>query len=135
MVDDKLAPNVGPRWLRKKRGEEEKSSSTGYILWRYGTADAVAAGRRTEEPDVVKENDVAGRPTYVISKRRVQLGSVNAITTQRTISTREHLVEDETDPEMTFKTLPRTTAAVALLSSRMSATRDGINMASGRATD
>ena len=50
-----------------------------------------------------------------------------------TISTRS--VENKTDPEVTFKTLPGATAAVAKPSSRTTATRGGIAMASGRVTD
>ena len=62
---------------------------------------------------------------------------MSVVTTQRTISTRQHSVpvQDETDPEVTFKTLSRATAAVAKQSSRTTATRDGIAMASGRVTD
>ena len=48
---------------------------------------------------------------------------MSAITTQRTISTRQNPVEDDTDPEVTFKTLPRTTAVVAKHSSRTTVTR------------
>ena len=52
-----------------------------------------------------------------------------------TISTRHNLVEDETDPEVTFKTFPRATAVVAKPSSKTIATRGEIAMASGRVTD
>ena len=48
---------------------------------------------------------------------------MSVVTTQRTISTRQHPAEDETDPEITFKTSPRATAAVAKPSSRTTATR------------
>ena len=45
---------------------------TGVVLrsCAVGEADAVAAGHRTEEPDVV-EDGVDGRPTSVISRKRV----------------------------------------------------------------
>ena len=87
-----------------------------------------------EVPDVV-EDGVGGRPTSAISRRRVQRGALSVITTQRTISTRQHPVVDETDPEVTFKTLSRAKAAAAKPSSRTTATRGGIAMASGRVTD
>ena len=74
-------------------------------------------------------------PTSVISKKRVQRGALSIITTPMTISTRQHPVEDEMDPEVTFKTLLRATAAVAKPWTRTTATRGGIAMASGRVTD
>ena len=58
---------------------------------------------------------------------------MSVITTQRTISTRQRPVEDET--EVKFKTLTRPTAAVAIPCSRTTATGGGIAMASERATD
>ena len=60
---------------------------------------------------------------------------LSVITTQRTISTGQHPVEDETDPEVTFKTLPGVTTDVVKPSSRRTAIRGGIAMASGRATE
>ena len=101
----------------------------------FAKADAVAAGQTPEEPDV-GENGINSRPTSVISKKRVQREALSIIITRRTISTRQHPVEDEIDPEVTFKTLPRaTTAAVAKPWTRTTATRGGIAMASGRVTD
>ena len=98
-------------------GEEEDNNPTAKLLWPLGKADAVAAGRRTEESDVV-EDGVCDKSTSVISRRRLQRAAMSVITTERTISTRQHPVEDETDPEVTFKSLPRATAAVAKPSSR-----------------
>ena len=115
-------------------GEEENVNHTARLLYPFGEGDAVAAGQRTEEPDVV-ENGVDGRPTSVISRRRVQREALSIITIQRTISTRQHPVEDETDPKVTFKTLPRATVAVAKPWSRTTATRGGIATVSGRVTD
>ena len=63
--------------------------------------------------------------------RRVQRGALSVVTTQRTISTRQHPVEGETYPAVTFKTLPRATAAAAKPWSRTTATRGGIAMTSG----
>ena len=67
--------------------EEEDINHTARLLCPFGVADAVAAGQRTEEPDVV-EDGVDGRPKSVISRRRVHGGAMSLITTQRTISTR-----------------------------------------------
>ena len=60
---------------------------------------------------------------------------MSTITSQRTISTRQNPVVNETDPEVTFKTLPRATAAVAKQLRRTTAARGEIAMASGRVTD
>ena len=84
---------------------------------------------RTNKPDVVEKYNVGGRPIAVISKRRAQRGALSAITTQKTILARQHPVEDETNVEVIFKTLPRAKAAVAKPSSRRIAIRDGIAMA------
>ena len=70
-----------------------------------------------------------------MTKRRVQRGALSVVTTQRTISTLQNPVVDETDPEVTFKTLSRATAAVAKPASRTTATRGGIAMASERVKD
>ena len=80
----------------------------------------MAAGQRTEEPDVV-EDGVDDRQTSVISRRRAQREAMSVITTQGTISTRQHPVKDETNPEVTFKTLSGAAAAVAKPSSRTTA--------------
>ena len=83
-------------------GEEDINRAAGR-LWHFAKADAVAAEQRTEEPDVV-DDGICDRPTSVISRRRVRRAALSIIITQRTISTRQHPVEDETDPEVTFKT-------------------------------
>ena len=115
-------------------GEEERSSRED-LPWLYGEADVVGTERRTEEPDVVVDDEIGGRTTSAVTKRRVQRGALSVIATRRTISTRQHPVEDETDPEVAFKTLSRATAAVTKPSSRKTVTRGGIAMASGRVTD
>ena len=102
--------------------EEEDINHTARLLCPFGEVDAVVTGQRTEEPDVV-EDGVHGRPKSVISRIRVQRGALSVIITQRTISTRQHPVEDEIDPEVTFKTLSKATAGVAKPSSRTIATR------------
>ena len=86
------------------------------------------------ELDVVVKDEIGDRTTSAVTKR-VQRGAMSAITTQRTISTQQHPVEDETDPEVTFKTLPKATAVVTIPSSRTNATRGEIAIASGRVTD
>ena len=85
-------------------GEEEDNNSTPKLSWLYGRTimTDVDAELGTEEPDVI-EDGVSGRSTSVMTKRRVQRGALSVITTQRTISTRQHPVVDETDPEVTFK--------------------------------
>ena len=94
-----------------RAAEEEDINHAVRLLLSFGEADAVATKQRTEEPDVV-DDGIGDRPTSVISKRRVQRGVMSAITTQRTTSTRQHPVEDKTDPKVTFKTLLRAAAAV-----------------------
>ena len=111
-------------------GEGEERSTTADLSCLFRETDAGAAEQRTEEPDVV-EDGIDGRTTSVISRRRVRRGALSVFTTQRTISTRQHPVEDETDPGVTFKTLQRATAAVAKPWSRTTATRGGIAIASG----
>ena len=105
-------------------GEEEDNNSTPKLPWRYGQVmmTDVRAEQGMEEPDFA-EDGVSGRQTSAISRRRVQREALSVITTQRTISMRRHPVVDETDPEMTFKTLSRATAAVVKPSSRTTATR------------
>ena len=117
-------------------GEEEDITRITGRLWPFVKADDMAAGQRTEELDVV-DDGIGDRPTSAISRRRVQRGALSLITTRRTISTRQHPVpvQDETDPQVTFKTLSRATAAIAKQTSRTTATRGGIAMASGRVTD
>ena len=58
-------------------------------LWR---GDAVGAERMTAEPDIVMEDEIGGRTTSAVTKRRVQRGAMSVITSQRTISTRVPLV-------------------------------------------
>ena len=118
-------------------GEGEEHSSREYISWLYGEADAVGAERKTAERDVVVEDEIGGRTTSAVTKRRIQRRAMSVVTTKTTISTRQHSVpvQDETDPEVTFKALSRATADVAMQSSRTTATRGGIAMASGRVTD
>ena len=120
----------------EEAGEEEDNNSKPKLSWLYGQAMMTDVGAELgiEEPDVV-ENGVGGRPTSVVRKRRVQRGALSVVTTQRMISARQHPVVDETDPEVTFKTLSRATAAVAKQSSRTNVTRGPIAMASGRVTD
>ena len=62
---------------------------------------------------------------------------MSVVIIQRTISTRQHPVpvKDETDPEVTFKTLSRAIAAFAKQSSGTTATRGGTAMASDLVTD
>ena len=64
---------------------DEDSSRTSGRLWHFAKADAVAAGQRTEEPDVV-DDGIGDWPTSVISRKRVQRGALSVITTQRTIN-------------------------------------------------
>ena len=127
-TDDRLVPTTpkdgatraGRRQIGTQRGAmmdeegvgEEDINRTAGRLWPFAKTDDMAAGQRTEEPDVV-DDGIGDRPTSAISRRRVQRGALSVITTQRTISTRQHPVVDETDPEMTFKTLSRATVVVA----------------------
>ena len=153
-ADDRLVPTTpkdevtkaGRRQIGAQRGamvsggaagEGEEHSSREDLSWLYGEADAVDAERKTAEQDVVVEDKISDRTTSAVTKRRVQRGALSVITTQMTISTRKDPVpvQEETDPEVTFKTLPRTTDVVAKPSSRITVTRGGIAMASRRVTD
>ena len=58
---------------------------------------------RVNDRDVVENDEAGDRPISVVTKRRVERGSMSAITTQRAISTRQHSVDEEADPEVTFK--------------------------------
>ena len=100
--------------------EKEDINNTARLLCPLGEACAVAVGQRTKKPDVVEDGiDVSSKS--LISRMGVQRGAMSIITTQRTISMRQHPVEDETDPEVTFKKLTRAAAAVAKPSSRTTA--------------
>ena len=87
--------HVGAQQIGAQRGvmmdeeeaaEEEDINHTARLLCPFAEVDAVTAGQRTEEPDVL-EDGVDGRPTSVISRRRVQCGTLRIITIPRTIST------------------------------------------------
>ena len=67
--------------------DEEESNCTASLLWPVEKAMMTDGGAelRKNEPDVVEEYDVGGRPTCVISKKIVQLGAMSAITAQRAI--------------------------------------------------
>ena len=68
----------------------------------------IMAGHETTEKSVRKRAGIEGKNLGLFPS-----GS----------STRQHPVEDKADPKVTFKTLPRATAAVAKPSSRTTATR------------
>ena len=152
-TDDQLVPTItkdrarraGRQQIGAQRGAMVSGGAAGEDAERSSTADlsrfygevmttSVGAELRTEEPNAV-EDEIGDGLTSAVTKRRVQQGALSAITAQRTIATRQHPVNDETDPDVTFKTLPRATAVSAKPSSRKTATRGGIVMISGRVTD